>query len=118
MTGASKPLPSPRSTAIDKTIEQQQLTWELIAELRRKFQIHPRAVRQLQAVLLRLSFSYSSEEISEALGVDNTNAVAVLVAHHAGPVEPGVPGCLSIARGKGSCHFLVTLAALQGGVAA
>ena len=65
---------------IDKTIELRQLAWELAAEIRRKFQIHPRAMRQLQAVLLRLAFNYSLEEIAEMLGVDNNNAVAAVVA--------------------------------------
>ena len=50
--------------------------------------------------------------------VAEVTPVAVLVARHAGSIESGVAGRLTLAGGEGPIRFLVTLAALQVAVTA
>lgn len=63
-----------------ENVARRQLQAEAVwAELRRKYKKHPRATKQLDAVILKHAFDCQNEQIADTLGVASTGAVSSLI---------------------------------------
>lgn len=60
-------------------VERAVLAEEIWAELEHKFQVHPRAVDQLRAVIMKHAFGYSNSEVAQALEVSSPEKVSSLL---------------------------------------
>lgn len=67
--------------SMEKLVERQHLLKaELLDELKRKFDIHPRAERQLEAVLRRYLGGERYQEIAEKVNAPSVGAVSTLIS--------------------------------------
>jgi len=60
--------------------ELQQLKEAIVAELRRKFERHPRAAEQLQAAILKYAFQRDHAEIAQSLKGTSLEGMATLIS--------------------------------------
>ena len=67
------------SVSVEAEAEERLLQQALWDELRRKFQIYPDAVNQLQAVILKHAFEYTNQKIADVLQAPSSGAVSTLI---------------------------------------
>lgn len=68
------------SISPEEETERRLLAESVWAELQRKFQKHPRAAQQLEAVILKHAFGCDNQEIATTLGVTSPEAVSSLLS--------------------------------------
>lgn len=68
------------SMSPEEETERRLLAEAIWAELQRKFQKHPRATQQLEAVIMKHSLGYKNQEIANSLGVASAEAVYSLLS--------------------------------------
>ena len=72
-------LPDHSVLSPEQAVDEQELRQAIVTELRRKYQLHPKAEQQLNAALLKHMFKYSNEEVAHQLKIESQGSVDTLI---------------------------------------